>query len=382
MVTAKEDNKIIMQPDKIKQLDGIVQQMTADGKKPEEIQMVVDDFKGMYSKGNMVQPAARPAAEVQQEEGSWYGNAGRAVAKPFLRAASSFAPMAESVYAGVSKDFSMEDIARRNVEGRNFGAFGKGIKPLGWQASDKSMSTGEAAVRMGADVPGAALEVGSYALAPLKAGMGFWGATKLALKGGAVMGAGEAGQTAGEKDATAGEAGLEGLKTGLGGAAAFGLMNVGGQFMRNYGAKALQSQAVMASSRAVKDLAESANTVLGDAFKGGAGIADDFTNRSLSRGYNALKRNFNETWKKATNDVIDSVIPQTAQPELAQNAFHRSLSKTMGTLFRGSDDAYGIVKQSETPISSFRIAASALKDHGNAVKVNQFAPGTRIPKSN
>jgi len=378
MVTAKEDNNIIMQPDKIKQLDGIVQQMTADGRKPEEIQMVVDDFKGMYSKGNMVQPQAA------EPEGSWYGKIGSAIASPVSKSISTVAFAGEKAYNMATK--GSEEANRLRDERVKSGGFdlnpmmpGK-TNAIGSGAyknyREGEIGGGEFVGRAGADFVGTQLEIGSYALAPLKAGMGFWGATKGALKAGSVMGAGEAGQEIGKEDTTLADAGIEGLKTGIGGAAAFGLLNVGSQFMRNYGAKALQSQAVMASSRAVKDLAESANTVLGDAFKGGASMADDFTNRSLSRAYNSLKNQFNTTWKKATNDVIDSVIPQTAQPELAQNAFHRSLSKTMGTLFRGSDDAYGIVKQSETPISSFRIAASALKDHGNAVKVNQFAPGT------
>jgi len=355
-----------------------IEAMEKQGAKPAEIQEYLNSLAS--------KPQSQPTAQAApQEQGSWYGDAGRAIIKPVMRAASSFAPMAESIYAGLenldgSNDFTKEDIERRNIEGRDFGAFGKDIKPLGWQGSavnSGEMGAVEATGRMAADYTGTLLEIGSYGLAPLKAGMGFWGATRAATKAGSVYGASQAGQEAGKDNATAGDIAMTGLTNTVGAAAGFGLLNVGGQLMRNYGAKLLQEPSVVAAAKETKALADKSYTILGKAFQGGSEMVDDMTNRSLSRAYNSLKTEFNTLWKKTTDSVVDGLIPQVSQPALAQNKFHRALSKTMGTLFRSSDDAYSRVKGDGTQLSNFTISNKTLTDAGkNAVDLDSLTPGS------
>jgi uncharacterized protein YnzC (UPF0291/DUF896 family) len=166
-----------------------------------------------------------------------FQNIVRGVSKPFLKAASSFAPAAESVYAAFSPDFSLKDINKRNIEGRDFGYFGENIRPLGAAASEVSAgqkSVGRGALDMLTDTAGTALEAGSYAIG----GGALPGIAKNTVKGkiiaGAAQGAragGAAGGVAGlgiglqEEDRTVGSVAKDtavGAASGLVAGAAFG----------------------------------------------------------------------------------------------------------------------------------------------------------------
>ena len=109
----------------------------------------------------VVTPSAQPATP-EPEEQSFGSKLLQGAAKPFLKGFSSFAPMAETI-AGVSQ----ADIQKRNIEGRDFGAFGQNVRPLGAAFSEISSgdkTAGEATVDALKDTAGTILEVGSYGI--------------------------------------------------------------------------------------------------------------------------------------------------------------------------------------------------------------------------
>lgn len=135
--------------------------------RPEGVQPQ-DVVSGLLARGHELEGYNEAAAP---QEGSLVGDIGRALIKNPLRVGSSILAPAVDMARG----FSQEEIAQRNVEGRDFGFLGKNIKPLGWQAADSSMGSGEKLGRGVADVSGGLAEMASYAYAPLRGAKGFFG---------------------------------------------------------------------------------------------------------------------------------------------------------------------------------------------------------------
>lgn len=330
--------------------------MEEQGASQEEVQAYIDSVKGQLNENPGVIKQSMPAApagapaepltdrEQQEEDGSILGNMGRAIIRTPLRAASSLAPMAEAAYAAVSPNFSMEDIQRRNQEGRDFGVFGQDVKPLGWQAGADDMSLKEKAGRMTADVVGSGLEMASYAYAPLRGAGSFKGMLWQAGTSKAVgtFTAGEVLQGIGRGE-DLGEAGKQGALNHVAATAATALLGKGGQLFQKWGARALQSKAVQNNLSRIKHLFNDVMTDYGDDVTKMADI-DYGANMATNRSADVYRSEFNTAMTDLRDSTIEQLQPSVNNPDLTFHEVKMSLRRKLGQMFVMKDDLYNQVK--------------------------------------
>lgn len=282
------------------------------------------------------------------------------VARPFLSIPSTVIGAGKAALTRVGGG-SKEDAARALAEGTDFGYFGN-VKPLNAPMAEevlKGNSANQGILRTGLNTAGTTAEIASYFMAPLKVGAGFWNTIKAAVPMAATFGAGKGLQAAGE-----GKGALESTAIGagnaIGAAAGYGLFKGGAQLFSNWGARALQNEAVAAAGSRMKDLAEQTWQSLPEAFKGQVTSLADFTNATTRRTVAALRSEFDKNYNTAKDAVIDSLLPEVNTPDLTLGKYQRSLSETMGNMFRESNTLYDNVKADTTKIDSFTLAGQAL----------------------
>lgn len=284
-----------------------------------------------------------------------------------------------NAYQVVNATENPERYAQVAQEGVNLPYFGN-TKPVG--ASGQTGAGGFG--RDVADALGTGTEVASYLMAPLKAGAGFWATIKAAAPMSATFGAAKGMEALGEGK-SAGEAGLETALNYVGATAGYGLMKGAANLFSNWGARALQSDAVQAAGGWMKGFAEKAWTSFPEAFMpqgskeaamsvGGIGTEQlqknaanravpslaDFASATTKRTVNALKAEFDTNFNTTKNAVIDSIVPEVNNPDLAFGRYQRSLSETMGNMFRKSNTLYDDVKADLTTIDHFKLSNDAL----------------------
>ena len=335
------------------QIKANIDALQKQGASKEQIQGWLDSMKGKVA----------PAGETQKP-GFLQGLA-QEVARPFLKVPASFASAAASA-------ISPEAGRRAREEGVPFGYLGK-VKPFG--AYEGELPTGGDALRAGADVAGSALEVASYAMAPLKIGGGFWNTVKEVAPLAITFGTGKGLQATGE-----GKGAMESVVTGagnaVGAAAGYGLFKGGANLFANWGARALQSDAVRVTGQEMKNLAEYTWNSLPEAFQKGVTSLTDFTNATTRRTVAALRSQFDTNYNTAKDAVIDGLMPSVNQPDLVFSKFQRNLSESMGNMFRKSNTLYDDVKADATTIGRFTRAEEAL---GKLPKVPEFP--SKLPAS-
>lgn len=259
---------------------------------------------------------------------------------------------------------TMDELHKMDTRGVDTGTY-KGLRPIGTSGN------------FGQDVAGAAgagLELSSYLMAPLKTGAGFWNTIKEAIPLAATFGAGKGLQASGDGADPLSAAGT-GIANAVGAAAGYGLFKGGAQLFSNWGARALQSQAVATAGSWMKDFAEKTFTAMPEAFNKEAlapiyGMAapkpgetaplGDMVAATTRRTYAALKDEFDKNYSTAKDAVVDSLMPEVNKPDLTLAKYQRSLSETMGNNFRKANTLYDDVKADHTKIDQFTIAGSAL----------------------
>lgn len=201
---------------------------------------------------------------------------------------------------------------------------------------------------------GAGLEVASYGIAPLRAGKGFWGAVKSIQPVAATMGAAEGLQQVGEGKGI-GEAAVEAGKTYMGVSTVGGLFGMGGELIKNWGAKLMQSKAVQESMKNLKELADDIYTTIPEAFKDGFINIKDLTNKNTQRAADALRKRFDTEFAIAKNNIIDAAVPTVKNSEVATARFNHAISKARGDYFRdeAGNELYHDVKADLQSITGF-----------------------------
>lgn len=330
-----------MNPDQLKK--NIIA-MENQGAKPDEIQAYIDSVK--------------QAPAGQQQEGSVLGDMGRALIKTPLRIASSFAPALEGIYAGLenldgSNDFTQEDVARRNVEGRDFGAFGKNIKPMGWQASDKTMNVGEAGSRMGADIMGSSLELASYAMAPLRGATSFLGMLGQAAtsKATASFVGGEVLKDVGDKK-TGGQVIGEGAADYAGSTVATAIFGRGGALIQNWGARLLGSEASQTAYKGMQDVFNRIFNV-SDQFPSGMKDIDEATRSAFMHNLNSEKRTFDGAVVKLKNSFIERMQPTIQDSSKVYMRAQEGARTLMREIFDDKNAKYAEFGIADVPLEKF-----------------------------
>ncbi len=328
----------------IEEAKRVAEAMEKQGATQAEVQEAIDHFKKVGS------PFAQSAQDPKKDVGLFQGTV-QAIAKPFLKTASSVATIVGAPLAGML-GADAERIAQVAEEGIDYGFFGKATS-FGTQFLDEELSGGQKVKRAGMELAGNLAEIASYGLAPLKAikGAGFF---ETAFKAGApfsaAFGVGKGLQAGGEGKG-AGEAVLEGVGGYLGSSLGYGIFGKGAQLMGTWGARALQSPAIQASGKAIQSLAEKVWTAMPESFKAkGFEMADALINSSTRRAVNALKAEYGQTHKQAVGAWIDATSPNVNNPDLALSSFQRSLSSEIGGMFRKSSSLYDDFKAAN-PIS-------------------------------
>lgn len=305
-------------------------------------------------------PEYKDRIKPVEEEPGFLKGLGQAIAKPVIRTAGTIATAigaagAEIIPGGESGADVVERVDR---EGIDYGVLGN-AKPFGASARTDEragkISADDSLTRTVRDAAGTGAELVSYALAPLKGAAGFWGAIKASAPIAATLGLGKALQASGEGKG-AGEAAGEGLMNAAGATAGFYLIPKAGQFIANWGARALQSQAARAAATVVRDAAENVWSAVPQAFKDGAKktITELTTeNPSVRRTVAVLQRQFDKDWKIASDATIDAVMPTVKDPDLAFGSFQRTLGEEMGGAFRSANKLYDDVKASDTRIKDW-----------------------------
>jgi len=301
--------------------------------------------------------------------------------KPVVRAGVT---VAGGIATGVAGLFGGEEAAgqarQSAVEGLDVPYFGK-TRPFGAGAYDEmqagNIGGGEFATRAGLDAAGSAAEMYSYTMAPLKIGRGFWNTIKEALPMALTFGAAKTGQAAGEGKGAI-DSTLEGAGNALGVTAGFGLLKGGANLFANYGARALQSPAIKQAGSWAKGFAEKVWNALPDSFQEKAitGL-DNMVNSQTKRTYSLLETEFNKEWKKTANSAIDALTPNINNKDLSYAKFSRSLTETMGNMFRSSNALYDDVKADSTRIDlgADGFATKSLEKI-SVPDITKFKPGT------
>lgn len=351
------------------QIEQNIEAMEQQGAKPEEIQGYLNSLG-----------SSSPTPADAKQEGSVIGDMGRAIIRTPLRIASGVAPMAETIYAGLenldgSNDFTKEDIDRRNVEGRNFGALGQNIRPIGYQGSEINMrraagervSAGDIAKaggQMTAGAVGSAFEIASYAYAPLRGatsakGMLWQAGTSKAI---GTFTAGEAGQAI-EAGKGVGQITGEAAGNYIAATVATAALGKGGQMFQKWGGRLLRSEAVVRNANKMKNLFSSISDTFGDDVTRFRNVDYD-ANLATNRSVGAFQRQFKENITEMRDSVIDTMQPTVKN---ADQVFHEAkitMRKKIGNFFKIKDELYDAVKRDSTKVT-FEI--------GNASKLlNQF----------
>lgn len=337
-----------MNPDKLKQ--NIIA-MEEQGASQEEVQAYIDSVKGSVS---------------EEEGGSMLGDIGRAIIKTPARIVGSFAPAVD-----MAMGKSQEEIAQRNVEGRDFGIFGKNIKPFGWQASDKSQGTLEQTGRMAADVAGGAAELASYAFAPLRGATSFLGMLGQAAtsKGTALYVGGEVLKDVGEgKSAT--QTGTEGLMDYAGSTVSTAIFGKGGKLIHNWGARMLGSEATQVAYKGVQDVFDRIFNV-SDQFPSSMKDIDDATRNAFLHNINTEKRSFDTAFGKLKNAFIERMQPTITSRGQVFMKVQQGARNLMRNLFDDKNAKYADFGAADVPLTNFsktkEIAESLLNKADDAL---------------
>lgn len=345
--------------------DQIKQNISAletQGASQEDIQSWLDSQKGNVASSD----------SGQQKPGFVQGLV-QDIARPFLKPIASIDSAAASAI-----DPAAGQNARDN--GVPFGYFGN-VKPFGAQGLIPQPGQGtnwDSGARQFADVAGNTAEAASYFMAPMKLGRGFWATVKEGAPMAATYAAGKGGEALGD-----GKSPLEAAGTAaanyVGATAGYSLLKGAGNLIANWGSRALQSDAVRVAGQWANDFAEKTWNALPEAFqKGAADTLDSITNKSTRRTVSALQDEFDKNWTTASQSMIDGINPEVNQPDLTFGKFQRSLSETMGNMFRTSNALYDDVKADQTTIGSdtFNLAKQALGKIETPPDINALKPGT------
>lgn len=328
------------------QIKQLVDAMNEQGASQEEIQRAIS------SMGSGTNPEESPEKKGIIQE----------IAEPFLKIPTTVAAGFGRAIAGASAaimpgGMTGKEAANRAqqeaIKGLDYGFFGN-VKPIGAEQLDRfnsgDISGAEYAKLAALEYSGTMAEVASYGVAPLKAvkGAGFFQtAFKQGGKFSAMFGAGKALQAAGEGKSGA-DAALEGAGAFLGSALGYGITGKAASFIGNWGARALQSEAVRMAGGQIRNLAEKVWTALPEAFqKVGADLVDNVVNSSTRRSLNALRSEYAQVHTDATRAFIDDAIPNVDRPDLQLGQFQRSLSAEMGSNFRRTNKLYDDFKAAE-----------------------------------
>ena len=316
---------------------------------------------------------ANSSTPVGSEKTTIAGDIGRAIIKPAVRVASGLSAGVEGAYAAVSPDFSIEDVRRRNIEGRDFGVLGRNVKPFGYQGSeiDERRAQGEtitggdifkAGGRMTAGVAGGMAEFASYGIAPLNiTGKGFFGflnflkgsAGVSSLASGAAMGESiEAGDSIGEIAAT-------GAMTYAATTATFGLMRLAGRLFRNRGARLIQDDALRQSS-------EDLNNLMSDLVKTNPELLDPtfasnpplMQTQILANKARPLEESFNKQMYQIRNRSIDRLLPNVDNPDIVTHNVYLGIANRQGSMFKsevGSDAMYDFVRRQTSKLADEKL---------------------------
>jgi len=278
------------------------------------------------------------------------GNMGRAIVKTPMRVVSGLQAGVEGAYAAVSPDFSIEDVGRRNVEGRDYGPLGKNIKPFGYQASEiqqrldrgEQVTSGDilkAGGRMIVDTGAGAAEIASYAIAPMAIkSTGFINLLKNTAGVSALATASSVGQSIDQGDsipATIGKgAGAYIATTGT-----FGLMRFGGNLFNKYGGRLVQDDIVRNESerlnKFIEDFIRTNPEVLDPSYIKNPTLQQS---RLINQKGNLFEEQYNERMVATRNASIDALIPNVDNERLVTHNLYRSLGENAGNRFRNDAD--------------------------------------------
>lgn len=305
-----------------------------------------------------------PQAPVSQEQTGFLQQTAQNMARPFLSAPASVAS-AVATGLGEAGIISPKYGEEARQSGVPFGYFGK-VKPFAAKVPTSIGDIINSAAGGAADM----LESASYLMAPVKElGSGFF--SKIALKEALPM-ATAYGTAQGLRDKSKGGSVLGSAGTALGNTlgamGAYTLMGAGGQAISRWGARALRSEAMRTLTRLGNDMAEKVWSTFPEAFKKGSiDSLDKMTNKLVYSRMRALSNEFTRFHKKSMLSFIDSTAPKITEPDLAYATFARSLSDTMGALFKKSANKYQLVKDADVNISKYVNAFDAigLKTNGN-----------------
>lgn len=295
----------------------------------------------------------------------------QAIAKPFLKIPATAIADAKSIGTRLSGG-SKEDAINAHTD-TDFGYLGK-VSPLDAAVAEgaKKGDINSGIVPTALETAGTAAEIGSYFMAPLRAGAGFWNTAKASIPFATTFGAGKGLEAAGDGKGAV-DATIEGVGSGVGAAAGYGLLKGATGLISNWGARALQEPAVQAAGSWMKDFAEKTFAALPEAFQNAPGNLADMANSTTRRTVAALKTEFDKNFGTAKNAMIDSLVPEVKNPDLALGKYQRSLAENMGNMFRKANTLYDDVKADHTTIDSFKVAGDALD------KAKTMAPQELIP---
>lgn len=272
------------------------------------------------------------------------------------------------------KENSLANIDTLMKEGADLGYFGK-AKPFGASAiseykSGKESATG-AIVRSGLDIGGGMLEAASYMIAPMiPKGGGFWKALATGVfegaKQGLTFGVGKGAQGMGEGK-TAGEAATTAATETITAMGTFGLLRGGGQFIKSWGAKALQTPAFKAAQQQIVDFADKTFTSFYDAFDNNV---IDLSNKTIYRTYNALKNEYNQLFKKTSDSAIDALAPGVDNEDYVIGEFRKKVGQAIGSKFGLKKELYDEISSNPEVINRFDLTLNKLKVLEKADKNN------------
>lgn len=348
-------------------LDDILKQaykdMAAKGVPDAQRQPLIEKLASDYN-------ASKGPATGEEKPGFLQGTI-QSIAKPFLKIPATAIADAKSIATRLSGG-SKEDAANAHTD-TDFGYFGK-VSPLDSAVAEgaKKGDINSGIVPTALQTAGTAAEIGSYFMAPLKAGAGFWNTAKAAIPFATTFGVGKGLEAAGDGKGAA-EATLEGAGNAVGAAAGFGLMKGATGLIGNWGARALQEPAVQAAGSWMKGFAEKTFNALPEAFQNTAANLSDLTNATTRRTAVALKSEFDQNFSTAKDAMIDSLVPEVKNPDLALGNYQRSLAENMGSMFRKANGLYDNVKADQTTIDNFKIAGEAM-DKAKALTPQELVP--------
>lgn len=336
-------------------LDDTATKMKAAGKSDDEIKVATKELFDQYTKMNSTETP-------KQEVGALQGVV-QEVAKPFLKAASTVRGAKASIADMlINNEATSEEMDRIQREGYDYGYLGQDVRPLGAKGVDDAISGkdtwGNAFMQGSKDAVGTGAEIGSYFFAPAKV-KGFWQAAKAAVPMATTYGTGRALQASADgKDP--GDALSQGVFDATTAALGYGLVNKAGNFVANFGKRALQSPAFQAVGQKVMDFAEKTYTMLPEAFTEKLDTALTQATGSMKRTVNVLKNDFNKLWKESSDSAIDATTPNVNNPDLALSEFQGKLSERIGKIFGSSKEQYDLIKSNPTKIDNFSVVKSII----------------------